>query len=40
VVGNPQPIGNIYGSADFDDHGSTCAMLCPDGTSGCSCPGP
>jgi hypothetical protein len=39
VVGNRQPIGNIYGSDDPRryDH-SDCFMLCPDGTSGCWCP--
>jgi hypothetical protein len=39
VVGNPQPIGNIYGSEDPAgyDRGS-CDMLCPDGMSGCWCP--
>jgi hypothetical protein len=39
VVGNPQPVGNIYGSEESAayDRGD-CFMLCPDGTSGCSCP--
>jgi hypothetical protein len=39
VVGNPQPVGNIYGAEDRGGYDpGDCDMLCPDGTSGCWCP--